>query len=45
MGQAMMVTAQGWNNPAVLRMKEGDALHGELVRTVVRMLGTEEARP
>jgi AcrR family transcriptional regulator len=44
MGQAMMVTAQGWNNPAVLRMKEGDALHGELVRTVVRMLGTEEAR-
>ena len=38
MGQGMMVTAEGWNNPAVLRMKEGDALHRELARTVVRML-------
>ena len=34
----MMIVSEGYNNPAVLRMKTGDSLHRELTRTVVRML-------
>ena len=41
-GRALMVTAEGWNNPAVLRLEPDDALHGELARVVVAMLGQED---
>ena len=41
--QAMMVTAEGYNNPAVLRMRPGDCLHRELTRALVHLLAQEEA--
>jgi AcrR family transcriptional regulator len=34
----MMIASQGYNNPTILRMKSGDALHVELSRTVIQML-------
>ena len=42
--EAMMVTAEGWNNPAVLRLDEASPLHQELSRMVVRMLAPEDPR-
>jgi AcrR family transcriptional regulator len=35
---AFMIANQGWNHPAVLRMKTDDDLHRELTRTVVLQL-------
>jgi AcrR family transcriptional regulator len=41
----MMITSEGYNNPAILRMDAGDALHRELSRAVVRMLEPETQGP
>lgn len=35
MAQAMMVTAEGYINPAILRINASDALHRELTRSVL----------
>lgn len=40
--QALMILSQGWNNPRVLKMESGDALHRELASGVVLMLARPE---
>ncbi len=40
MARGMMILAEGYNNPAVLRLSAGDGLHDELVRCVVQLLAT-----
>lgn len=37
-GRTMMILSEGYNNPAVLRMSEGDALHRELSGVLQRLL-------
>lgn len=36
--RAMMILSEGYNNPAVLQMTDGDALHRELSGVVTRLL-------
>ncbi len=38
LAHVLLVTSEGYNNPSILRMQEGDALHTELARSVVAML-------
>ncbi len=42
LARVLMIQSEGWNHPSVIRMKQGDALHRELTRSVVRMLAPEE---
>ena len=42
-GQALMVTAEGWNNPAVARMEGDSGLARELARGVARLLAPEDS--
>ncbi len=40
MATAMMILAEGYNNPAVLRLRASEGLHDELVRCLVQLLAT-----
>jgi len=42
--QALLVAAQGWNNPLVLRSASGAPLQRELSRSVVHLLAPEETQ-
>lgn len=42
--RAMMILSEGYNNPAVLQMEPGDALHRELSGVIARLLENTNSR-